>query len=115
MKLPDPHYQWQLERFNSKWRLNAQSECWEWIAAKTINGYGTFHWNRILKSIPAHQAAYRIYGGWIFRGQEIDHLCRNPGCVNPDHLEAVSHSENMRRIPRRRRIPTRRRPRILQG
>lgn len=45
----------------------------------------------------AHRAAYVERYGPIPRGLETDHLCRNRWCANPDHLEAVTHAENMRR------------------
>jgi hypothetical protein len=46
---------------------------------------------------PAHIIAYlRAYGPYP-EGLDIDHLCRNPGCINPKHLEAVTHRENILR------------------
>ena len=45
----------------------------------------------------AHRFAYEQAKGAIPDGLEIDHLCRNRRCVNPDHLEAVTHQENQRR------------------
>lgn len=47
----------------------------------------------------AHRVAYEIHVGPIPDGLEIDHLCRVRCCVNPDHLEPVTHRENMRRSP----------------
>ena len=45
----------------------------------------------------AHRFSYERAKGVIPEGLELDHLCRNPACVNPDHLEAVSGHENVRR------------------
>ena|SRR4249920_934449 len=84
-----------LERFSEKYVI-ASTGCWEWSAGKDSKGYGQFvhHGSR---SVPAQRVAYELFVGPIPAGLTIDHLCRNPGCVNPDHLEAVTRSENVRR------------------
>jgi hypothetical protein len=57
-------------------------------------GYGRIH----VKGYPlAHRAVYETFVEAVPEGLELDHLCRNTGCVNPDHLEPVTHAENMRR------------------
>lgn len=68
--------------------------CWEWLAFKD-KGYGRLQVDG--KAIGAHRIAYELYRGLIPAGMVLDHLCRNPGCVNPEHLEAVSLAENNRR------------------
>lgn len=45
----------------------------------------------------AHRIAYELLIGPIAKGLVLDHLCRNPGCVNPDHLDPVTSAENTRR------------------
>jgi HNH endonuclease len=45
----------------------------------------------------AHRVSYEQFVGPIPSGLEIDHLCRNRSCTNPEHLEAVSHAVNMSR------------------
>jgi hypothetical protein len=69
--------------------------CWEWTGGCHELGYGRC-WYK-LRVVPAHVASYLIAGKTIKDGEEIDHLCRNPKCVRPDHLEAVSHTINVQR------------------
>ena len=69
--------------------------CWNWTAYKNPDGYGRFR--LVEKMVMAHQFSYESIKGKIPKGLQIDHLCRNRACVNPDHLEAVNHKENMRR------------------
>ncbi|MFA7253987.1 MAG: HNH endonuclease signature motif containing protein [Patescibacteria group bacterium] len=70
-------------------------KCWEWLGSKTPSGYGIL--GRFGKTILAHRLSYMIFKDEIQEGLEIDHLCCNKSCVNPWHLEAVSHSENLKR------------------
>jgi hypothetical protein len=71
--------------------------CWLWTAQRGPLGYGRF----AVDSYPqqAHRVAYELLVGPIPDGLELDHLCRNPPCVNPAHLEPVTHRENMLRSP----------------
>lgn len=75
--------------------LITESTCWYWTSALLPTGYSIVYYKG--KSRIAHRDSYKIFVGEIPFGFEIDHLCRNRGCVNPKHLEAVSHKENMRR------------------
>lgn len=77
----------------------AESGCWEWTGAK-VNGYGRISvGGREGNARVAHRVIYELTVGPVPAGMDLDHLCINPGCVNPDHLEPVSHAENMRRGP----------------
>lgn len=83
------------------------NDCVEWLGSKKPNGYGCV--NHKGRTGYAHRMSYELFKGEIPEGLEIDHTCRNKGCVNPDHLEAVSRSENIQRmIPHRRDYHTER-------
>ncbi len=69
--------------------------CWEWRGATNGKGYGQF-WNGD-KAMPAHRFLYELFIKKVEDDLELDHLCRNLKCVNPSHLEAVTHRENLRR------------------
>ncbi len=78
------------------WRKVAKSDgCWTWQAAKVGSGYGRVHWGGWVQQ--AHRVAYELLVGPIPDGLHLDHLCRNPGCVNPAHLEPVTPGENVLR------------------
>ena len=81
-----------LQRFHSKIEV-VDNGCHEWTACRSKRGYGGFRVGD--KWVLAHRFSYELYRGLI-KG-ELDHLCRNHSCVNPDHLEDVTHLENMSR------------------
>lgn len=72
------------------------SGCWLWFGTIRKNGYGAFGAGRLNshKMVLAHRYAFTAYVGPIPDDRELDHLCRNRACVNPQHLEPVSHREN---------------------
>lgn len=87
----------ETQRFFSKTKKDG--DCVVWSGHLNNKGYGTFNvkrggfWIKIL----AHRYSYEMVNGLIPNGLEIDHLCRNSACVNPKHLEAVTHSINAKR------------------
>lgn len=75
--------------------------CWVWNGTRTRAGYATMSVE--CKTVYVHRWAYEHFVGPIPKGLELDHLCRNTRCVNPDHLEPVTHAENNRRaVPHRK-------------
>lgn len=104
--LCDPHYRrWKRtgdplpltpeQRFWRNARRSSPDECWTWQASRRPNGYGAFRVNG--QTVAAHRFSYELHNGPIPGTLTIDHLCRNPPCVNPAHLEAVTFRENILR------------------
>lgn len=70
--------------------------CWLWTAS-THGGYGSISGGSVGPPLSAHVVAWEDANGPVPEGLELDHLCRVRPCVNPSHLEPVTHAENMRR------------------
>src|SRR3990172_475920 len=75
--------------------------CWQWTACQNRDGYGQFlvgsRTDGTRKTVLAHRWAYEHLIGPVAEGLEPDHLCRNPTCVCPSHIEPVTHAENVLR------------------
>ena len=87
-----------VDEQQDKWTYkDPNSGCWLWLGFITNRGYA----NSKNRSFPGeqlgHRLSYMYHVGPIPEGTEIDHLCRVCSCVNPAHLEAVTHAENQRR------------------
>ncbi len=76
-------------------RVAVTPGCWLWQAGKSADGYGRFSYQG--KSVTSHGFAYQQLVGLIPDGLELDHLCRVRECVNPSHMEPVTHKENLMR------------------
>ena len=77
------------ERFRR--RVIRLNHCWGWDGNHNWKGYAQFDRSG------AHRYAYELHVGPIPEGLQLDHLCRNRWCINPEHLEPVTNQENSRR------------------
>lgn len=84
-----------MERFTEK-TAPGENGCIVWTASGNGAGYGAMYLAKG-KRVLAHRWSYEHYVGPIPEGMHLDHLCRNRICVNPDHLEVVSHKVNVLR------------------
>lgn len=88
--------------------VNEISGCWLWQDSLNPAGYGRLFDGE--RHLSAHRVVYEQNKGPIPEGLELDHLCCNPRCVNPEHLEPVETAENVRRSFAARRRMVRVRP-----
>lgn len=92
MQIMERKSDWQ-ERFWKK--VDKTDYCWVWTASKSRAGYGFFGLEG--KAQYAHRISFVLAGNEIPPGLVLDHLCRRPECVNPEHLEAVTNRVNAHR------------------
>lgn len=90
------------QRFMDLVKVSEKTGCWLW-QGRIHHGYAWFR-ARGEAMLHAHRFSYEHFKGPIPDGLEIDHLCRARACVNPDHLEAVTHRENLIRMQRARKL-----------
>lgn len=79
------------EKLERRFMPEPNPGCWIWLSALNDRGYGQFSKKH------AHRVTYETFVGPIPEGLVLDHLCRVPCCVNPAHLEPVTHKENILR------------------
>lgn len=86
-----------IDRFMAFVVPEPNSGCWLWMGA-LFKGkqYGMFCVSRNRRTVQVHRWSYEYHHGPIPRGHVIDHKCRVKGCVNPDHLRAVTPRTNVR-------------------
>ncbi|RYG90144.1 MAG: HNH endonuclease, partial [Alphaproteobacteria bacterium] len=76
--------------------VHADSDSWVWHGTRTPQGYGVTTFGRERRTT-VHRLMFQTFKGEIGGGLVIDHLRRNRACCNPEHLEAVTNAENLRR------------------
>lgn len=77
-----------------KYVIDPITECWNWVC-HLYEGYGRVFLGG--RWYPAHVVTYETKYGPVPDGKELDHLCRNRKCCNPDHVEPVTRTINVRR------------------
>lgn len=67
--------------------------CWWWMGCRTKKGYGRFSYKGETRW--AHRIAYAMFIGEIPELLTVDHMCHNPQCCRPDHLQLVTYEVNL--------------------
>jgi hypothetical protein len=86
------------ERLLSLSAMEPGTGCWLWLGKRKPLGYGRLNVRRAGKHITllAHRASYELFKeAPIGKGKELDHICHQPACINPEHLREVSGAENL--------------------
>lgn len=86
------------DKFWSMVKVGDANDCWTWLGRVNNSGYGSINiMGKIGSPSLVHCFAYELLVGPIPEGMELDHSCKNRRCVNPAHLEPVTHLENCKR------------------
>lgn len=88
------------ERLIANSVLDPESECWIWIGVRGKGGYGRLSMRlpevKTPRLVYAHRVAFEVFIGEELKpGHHVDHVCVNPSCINPGHLQQVAIIENM--------------------
>lgn len=89
--------------------------CWIYLGATNDIGYPTWRPYTTSKTQYVHRCSYEIFHGPIPDGAEVDHICHVRNCVNPDHLQALSHRENLMRSPNQPAAKNARKTHCIRG
>ena len=85
------------ERLDAHTYYDPNTGCWLWVGYRDKKGYGRIHFGKHSESHLVHRVGYELERGPIPDGMELDHLCRQPACWSPYHLEPVTHRVNCQR------------------
>lgn len=79
--------------------LDTQTGCWVWNGRDSGNGRGGGYPRMNLngQTVAVHRVLFTHYFGYIPSKKQVDHKCKNRRCLNPEHLELVTHRQNQRR------------------
>lgn len=88
-----------LTKIMSRVTVDEECGCWIWQGPTSGNGRGGGYGRMCLdgQTVAVHRVMATLFMGYIPGKKQVDHTCRNRLCVNPDHLEIVTHKENQRR------------------
>jgi len=88
-----------LSNIQRRCSIDPETECWEWQGPTSGNGRGGGYPRMSLdgQTVAVHRVVFICINGYVSSRKQIDHVCRNRLCCNPDHLEMVTARENCRR------------------
>lgn len=85
-----------IEGLKKSCEVDPVTGCWLWLGSLQGGGYGQVWYPQARRLELVHRLAFRLAGGMIPDGMELDHLCRVRRCFNPEHLRVVTRLENLR-------------------
>lgn len=88
-----------VRRIMERVSIDPKTECWNWTGPTSGNGRGGGYPRMCLdgQTVAVHRVMFTCVEGYVPGKKQIDHTCRNRCCVNPAHLEMVTHKENQKR------------------